>query len=80
MLTLNHFDTAIETITKPTKDPQVNDLCNKVGQILTVMRSGYVDLLKELLTMYETAAEHNVDIGREAILDLVERLSTEKVT
>lgn len=73
-LTLKHFDDAIAAVASPTADPQLNELCRSLAVVLTTLRTGYVSVLNELQTMYESAAEHNVDISREAIIRLVEQL------
>lgn len=73
-LTLKHFDEAIAAVESPTKDPQLNELCRSLALVIATLRTGYVGVLNELQTMYESAAEHNVDISREAIIRLVEQL------
>lgn len=75
MLTLKHYDKAIEAVRKPTHDETVNQMLEQVAVMLQTFRSTHEQLINELLTMYMSASEHNVDIDRRAIYDLAKRLS-----
>ena len=75
MRTLQDFDDAIEVIEKPTDSDEINDLMVSMGLIFRGFRKGQLNLINELLAMYDSASEHNVDIGRTAIFQLAQRLA-----
>ena len=75
MRTLQDFDDAIEVIEKSTDSDEINDLMVSIALILRGFKQSQVELINELLTMYDSASEHNVDIGRTAIFQLAQRLA-----
>lgn len=75
MMTLKHYDKAIEAVRKPTHDDVVNEMLEQIAVMLQTFRSSHEQLINELLNMYMSASEHGVDISRHAIYDLAKRLS-----
>ena len=75
MLTLGKFDDAIEVVTRKTDEPHIDNLCTQLGEVLAHLRGGYGQIINELIAMYESAAEHNVDVSRQALLDLAQRMA-----
>lgn len=74
MLTLKHFDDSIAQIRRPTGDPSLDRITGLIADVVDSFRDGHSQLIEELLTMYQSAAEHNVDVSRRAIYDLAMRL------
>jgi hypothetical protein len=78
--TLQNFDKAIKSITKEVEHPELNELCQQFGDLLKQFRQGQLVLINELYEMYDSASEHNVDIGRDAISQLAQRLASVEST
>jgi hypothetical protein len=79
--TLQNFDKAIKAITDETiLLPELNELCQQFGDLLKQFRQGQLALINELYEMYDSASEHNVDIGRDAIFQLAQRLASVEAT
>ena len=76
ILTLKDFDEAIELIEEVTGNKQLNILTEQIGLIFRTFRSRQTTLINELLEMYDSASEHNVDVSRQAIFQLVQRLAS----
>ena len=77
MLTLEHYDRAIEVLRKPVKDPVVNEMFESVVVMVETFKQNQINIARELLTMYESASEHNIDVSRVAIFELAKRLLDE---
>ena len=76
ILTLKDFDEAIELIEEVTGNKQLNILTEQIGLIFRTFRSRQTTLINELLEMYDSASEHNIDVNRQAIFQLVQRLAS----
>ena len=72
MLTLKNYDLLIEKLTEPTGDEQVDYITAR----FTAFRQNQLKIINELLHMYDSASEHNVDVSRHAIFDLAQRLTS----
>lgn len=76
LLTLDHFDQLHHAVVGTTTgDANVDNLCDKIGLGIMSLKEMHLAVITELLTMYDSASEHNVDIGRRAIFDLAQRLA-----
>ena len=74
LLTLQDFDVAIEIIERPTDVKELDTLTTPIGLIFRGFKQSQVNLINELLEMYDSASEHNIDVSRQAIVDLAHRL------
>ena len=75
MMQLKDFDELIEALQGPSGDIQTDKLVHLIITSIQLMRSQHQNLINELLTMYTSASEHNVDISRDAILRLIRELT-----
>ena len=73
-MSIKKFNEAIETIRAPTGHSDVDEMLNVIAHIVEHLRNDYLLVFNELMTMYTSAAEHNVDVSRDAIYDLAKRM------
>ena len=73
--TIQNLDDAIKTITQKVDPPELNDLCQHFGGLLEQFKQGQLALINELLAIYDSASEHNVDVGRDVLFELAQRLA-----
>ena len=76
ILTLGDFDDAIELIEEATTHEGLNEFCALIGTVLRRFRTNQLHVVHELLTMYDSASEHNVDVSRRAVFQLAQRLAS----
>jgi len=74
--TLANFDAAINAITAEVAHPELNELCQHIGDLLEHFKQGQLALINELLAIYDSASEHNVDVDRDVLFELAQRLAS----
>jgi hypothetical protein len=74
MVNLKTFDQAIRDFRKPLGHPDLDEITVMLAEAVQIFRDSHREVITELLTMYESASEHNVDISRKAIYDLAQRM------
>ena len=73
--TIQNLDDAIKKITQDVEYPELNELCQQFGDLLEAFKQGQLALINELLAIYDSASEHNVDVGRDVLFELAQRLA-----
>ena len=74
MMNLANLDEVIAHCRKPLGDKEFDEITELIAQTVEIIKESQMEVIDELLTMYLSASEHNVDIGREAIYSLAMRL------
>lgn len=73
-MSVGTYDQVIGVVRLPTDSADLDRLCDQFAQTLTLLREEYVQIAQELLAMYESAAEHNLDVSRQAVYNLAQRM------
>ena len=77
LLTLKELDEVIAVIQKPTDIEALDILLTSIALLITALKKHQQNVIAELLEMYNSASEHNIDVSREAVYQLAMKLSEE---
>ena len=73
-MSIKAYDQSIAKIREPVGDKDIDQILELIAQIVESLKEDYTSVFSELMTMYESASEHNVDVSRMAVYNLARRM------